>query len=787
VSLLDRKLGRDLRAMRAQVLTISLVVAAGVSVFVASVSTYNSLAGTAARFYEQGRFPDIFVSLKRAPLSVASRLGEISGVVAAEPRIVRDVIADLPQSMLPVSLRIVSLPADGNPTLSRPHLRRGIAPRPGETRVALVNEGFAEANRLAPGDTIRVLLGGRVETFQISGIALSPEYVFAVKPGVPLPDDRFFGVLWVDRAAAEGAFAMDGAFNDLVVSLAPAADRQAVIEELDRVLQPYGSLGAIERRDQPSNRYLEDELTQQRVMSTTIPFIFFGIAAFLINVALGRIVTAQREQIASLKSLGFANAPLVLHYLKLVAVIVLIGSVLGAAGGWAFGRAMIESYRGFFRFPELTFSLTPWSLAVAIAISFIAATVGVLSALRNVVSLSPAVAMRPAAPQELGRAYFERLWTALAIGPRAMMVLRGVTGRPVRTLLTILGVALAVPMVVLGMFWRDAIDHMLDVQFNLIERGNAAVFFSQPVDAGVVRDLANLPGIIAVEGHRIVPVRLRAAHRTYRTAVIGLPAGGRLRQPREVSLRPIEPAAEGVTLSSRLADRLAVKPGDDILVEALEGRRRSARLVVSATVEEMLGMAAYMEIGALNRMTGEGDVVSSVALFIEPSAIESVSRRFKQLPVVASVTMQTYLIRSFFEQIGGLVLVSAAILTGFAVIIAVGVVYNSARISLQERAWELATLRVLGFTRGEISTILFSEFTIEIALGVPLGMALSQGLVELIAHYWSTEMFQIPATIGTRSYASAAVVVVAAAAASAYFVRRQIDRLDLVAVLKTRD
>jgi putative ABC transport system permease protein len=611
--------------------------------------------------------------------------------------------------------------------------------------------------------------------------------VFAVKPGVALPDDRYFGVLWVDRAAAESAFALDGAFNDLAISVAPAADRQTIIEELDRLLEPYGSLGAIERRDQTSNRYLEDELTQQRVMSTTIPFIFFGIAAFLINVALGRIVAAQREQIASLKALGFANAPLVWHYLKLLAVIVLIGSVLGAAGGWAFGKAMIASYRPFFRFPELELVLTPWSLFAAVAISFAAATIGVLSALRSVVAMSPAVAMRPAAPLQFHRALLERLWVALSIGPRAMMVLRNVTGRPIRTLLTILGVGFAVPMVVLGMFWRDAIDHMIDVQFNLIERGNAAVSFPQPVDAGVVRDLAHLPGVIAAEGHRIVPVRLRAAHRSYRTAVIGLPAESRLRRPRDVALRPIEAATEGVTLSSRLAARLGLKRGDEVTVEVLEGRRRIATLVVSATVEEMLGMAAYMEIGALNRLTGEGDVVSSAALFIDSSQIEAVSRRFKELPVIGSVIMQTYMIRSFFEQIGGLVLVSAAILTGFAVIIAVGVVYNSARIGLQERAWELATLRVLGFTRGEISKILFAEFTIEIALGIPLGMALSQGLIQLIAHYWSTEMFQIPAVIGARSYASAAIVVVAAAAASAYFVRRRIDRLDLVAVLKTRD
>jgi putative ABC transport system permease protein len=311
-------------------------------------------------------------------------------------------------------------------------------------------------------------------------------------------------------------------------------------------------------------------------MSTTVPFIFFGVAAFLINVALGRLVAAQREQIASLKALGFSNGPLLAHYLKLVAVIVAVGSVLGIAGGWLFGQAMIFSYQGFFRFPELPFDLTPWSIVAAIAISFAAAAFGVISALQGVVALSPAVAMRPAAPRIYRDALFERLWSALSVGPRGMMVLRNITGRPLRTLLTILGVGFAVPMVVLGLFWRDAIDHMIDVQFNLIERGNMIVSFPQPLDHDIVRNLAKEPGVVAVEGQRIVPVRLRAGHRTYRTAVIGLLPESRLRRPRDISLRAIEPPAEGIILARRLAERLGIAPGDNVTIEVLEGRRRTA-------------------------------------------------------------------------------------------------------------------------------------------------------------------------------------------------------------------
>ena len=787
MSLLDRKLWRDMAALRGQIISIALVVAAGVAVFVASISTYNSLQSGRDRFYDSTRFPHIFVTVKRAPLSIVSQLEAIPGVAAVEPRIVRDVIVDWPTALLPVSARVVSLTRAGDETLARLHLSRGTAPGTNDSRGAVVSEGFVEANAAAPGSEIRVILNGRLQTFQITGVALSSEYVFAAKPGVPIPDDRFFAILWVDRSAAEAAFDMKGAFNDLVVSLAPGADAKPVIAELDRLLEPYGSVGAIERRDQPSNRFLEDELNELKTMTITIPIIFFGVASFLLNAALGRQVAAQREQIAALKALGFPSAPLVLHYLKLVAVIVLLGSAFGIAGGIAFGHAMIASYHGFFRLPDLIFALTPWSVIAGTAISFAAASLGVITALRRVVSLAPAVAMRPAAPLRFRRSWLESLWPERLLTPRRMMVIRNVTGRPLRAALTTLGIAFAVPMVVLGLFWRDAIDQMIEIQFNLVERGNTVVTFPQPLDRRIVGDLKREPGVLAAEGERIVPVRMRAGHRTYLTSVIGLPARGELRRPHDAALRPIEIAPQGVTLTRRLAERLAVVAGDTMTVEVMEGKQRKADVPVSAIVDEVIGMASYMDIGALNHLTGEGDVVSAVALYVETSALPALSRRFKDLPVIASVAMKAYTLTSFLDKIANLVLVSAGILTGFAVIIAFGVVYNSARIGLQERAWELASLRVLGFTRAEVARILFGEFMIEIALAIPVGIAMSQGVIDLILRFAHNESFQIPGVIGARTFVAACMVVIVAAAASAFVVRRRIDRLDLVAVLKTRD
>ncbi|MBL8589797.1 MAG: FtsX-like permease family protein [Methylobacteriaceae bacterium] len=773
--------------MRGQVMTISLVIAAGVAVFVASISTYDSLLAGRDGFYLAGRMPQLFVTLKRAPLSILPQIDEIPGVAAVQARIVRDVIVDRRASPLPVSARIVSIDSGGDEPLARLHVRRGMAPPPGDAASVAINEAFAEANGVSPGEDMRVMLNSRVQTFKVAAVALSPEFVYAVKPGLPIPDDRLYAIIWMDRHAAEAAFDLKAAFNDLLVSLAPGADAQSVIAELDRRLEPYGSAGAVERRDQPSNRFLEDELNQQKVMSVTIPFVFFAVAAFLLNVTLGRLVAAQREQIAALKAMGFAAFPLAAHYLKLVAIIVLLASLLGIPAGFAFGAAMVESYRGFFRLPDLAFRITPWSVAAAVGASFAMAAVGVLSALRRVTVLAPAVAMRPDAPIAFRRSWIEGLIAPSSIRPHRMMILRNVAGRPLRTALTVIGVAFAVPMVVLGLFWRDAIDHMVDVQFNLVERGNVSVVFRQPVSRAIIGDLSREPGVLAVESQRIVPVRFRAGHRAYLTSVVGLPDRSELRRPHDAALRPIEVSSEGIVLTRRLAERLDVKAGDAIAVEVMEGARRKRDLPVSAVVDETIGMGSYMPITALNHLAGESDLVSAAVLYADSAAMPALSERFKNLPMIESVTVKSYTLASFMDKIANLVLVGAGVLTLFGVIIAVGVVYNSARIGLQERARELASLRVLGFTRAEVARILFAEFALEIGLGVPLGLAASQGLIGLIARFHSNESFQIPGVIGAQTYAVAALVVIASALASAYVVRRRIDQLDLVSVLKTRD
>jgi putative ABC transport system permease protein len=787
VRTLDKKLLRDLARMKGQVLTIALVVACGVAALVAALSTYDSLRLSQQTYYEQSHFADVFASLKRAPAALQPKLAAIPGVAEVELRIVFDATLDVPRVSAPPVGRMISLPPGGQPQLNRLHLRLGRWPDPDKLDEALLSEGFAQASGLAPGASLRALINGKYEVLHVVGIALSPEYVYSIRSGDPLPDDRQFGILWVAHDALAAAFNMEGAFNDVAVRLAPGASQERVIQALDQLLLPYGSLGAYGRAEQLSNRFVQDEIEQQRMMATTIPPVFLAVAAFLLNVVLGRVIAAQREQIAALKALGLDNREVAVHYLKFVSLITLAGIAGGAMLGIWLGKLMTANYVLFFRLPLMQFRIQLWVLALAGGVTLAAAVLAALSAVRGVVRLAPAEAMRPPAPRAYKRSFIERLWAAHWLSPQGRMVARNIVGRPFRALFTCAGIALALPITVLGLFWMDAIDYMIAVQFGLIDRGDALVSFTEPVDGRAVRELARVAGVRAVEGMRAVPVRLRVGHRDYRTGLLGLSPEGELRRLLDANLEPIPLPAQGVLLTDRLGERLGARAGDSVRIEVLEGERVQREVPVAGLVNELVGMSAYMDVRALRRLLREGDAVSAAALSLEPSRADETYAQLKQFPKVSTVSVKTIALQSFLDTTASFVLVFTGILTAFAIVIAVGIVYNSARIALAERAWELASLRVLGFTRGEVSRILLAELAVEVLLAIPVGLWLAHQCVETLVEMHATEMFRIPAVVEPRSYALATLAVVAAAALSAAVVRHRIDHLDLVSVLKTRE
>ncbi|HEX2205503.1 MAG TPA: FtsX-like permease family protein [Longimicrobium sp.] len=784
---LDRKLARELWRLRGQVVSIALVVACGVMSVVTTRSALNSLSASRERYYADYRFAHVFASAKRAPEALRGRIEAIPGVAAVQTRVVLDVTLDVPGLDEAATGRLVSIPERRTPTLNDLHLRRGRWVAPGRRDEVLVSERFAEANGLREGDALGAVINGRWERLRIVGVALSPEYVYEMAPGQIFPDNRRFGVLWMSREALGPAYDMEGAFNDVALTLAPGASEKEVIAALDRLLERYGGFGAYGRDDQVSDRVLRDELAQNRVSATLMPAIFLGVAAFLLHIVLLRLVGTQRDAIAVLKAFGYSSLDVGRHYLRFALAAVLLGAALGTAVGVWLGRAYTTLYAEFFRFPVLEYRVSWTLVALGVGISGGAAVVGALSAVRGAVRLPPAEAMRPEAPARFRPGVLERIGLGALFSAAGRMIVRNFERFPARSGISALGVAMAVAILVVGSFMFDAINYMMALQFRYAQREDLTVTFVQPRNASVRHDLAHVPGVVAVEPFRLVPVRLREGPAAEQTAITALEPGGRLRRVVDMHYRTWEVPPEGLLITSTMAEKLGVRAGDSVTVEVLEGRRPTLRLPVAGAIEELFGLNVYMDARALARVLGETRTVSGAYLRVDPARYAEVHRRLKAIPAVGGVQSREAMLKGFEENMARSLSITTTLMVTFATIIAVGVVYNGARIALSERGRELASLRVLGFTRREVSVLLLGEQATVTAIGIPAGFAIGYGLCVAVVRAFEVEVFRIPLIVSGATYAFAAGVIVVAALLAGLIVRRRIDHLDLVAVLKTRE
>lgn len=784
---LDRKLLRDLRLMWSQALTIALVVASGVGGFVTSFSAFDSLSWSRDRYYAESRFADVFSSLKSAPMALQRQLEMIEGAAHVQTGLAQVVPITIPDVSDPIAGQLIGLDPLAPQQLNVVTLRSGrMVEVHGSGAIdALVSEAFAEAHQLKAGDEVTALINGKRERLRLVGIGLSPEYVFAGLGGSP--DQRGFGIFWIDRQALATAYNMEGAFNQVTVRLSPGASEGAVIDQLDRLLAPYGGVSAHGRDQQMSNVILSSEIKQQRVMGTVLPSIFLAVAAFLLNVVLGRQIASQREQVAALKALGYGNRSIGWHYLKMVLVIVVLGLAVGLALGGFLGNAFVGLYAKTFRFPGLNYRLAPGLMLVAAGVAIAAAVLATISAIRATVLLAPAEAMRPPSPGIYKPMLLERWGMKAWFSPPLRMILRTMERHRLRTLLTILGVAMAMATVITGAFMRDAVVVLMDTQFSQVLRGDVSINLLEVTPARALQAAAHLPHVTAVEGGRNVAVRLVNANHHHRGFIQGKAEVPELFRIVNMDKQALNAPRNGLLLTDRLAKKLEVKPGDLVRVELQEGRREIFSLPVTGTVHELLGMNAYMERTALNTLLREGDLVNQIMVAVERGHEPELLNRLKELPRVGVAVSKRVMARNITDVTARNILVFSLVLTVFATIIAVGVVYNNARIALAERSWELASLRVLGFTRTEVSAILLGELGIEIVLALPLGMGLGYLLALGIVTMIRSDEFSFPFAIQPATYAFAVVCVVVAGVVSALIVRRRIDQLDLVSVLKTRE
>ncbi|WP_290784987.1 FtsX-like permease family protein [Halomonas sp.] len=781
---LDRKLTRDLWRLRGQALAIAVVIAGGVMTLILSVTTLEALSGARERFYASHHFAEVFADVKRAPLGVVPRLQEIEGVNLIEPRVQAAMRLSVAGFDDPVRGLAQSIPDGRQPMLNRLHLVAGGLPEPGRDDQAVVSDAFAEAHGLVPGDSLEAIIDGRRVRLRLAGIALSPEFLYQVAPTDLMPDYQRYAVLWMNQRTLANAFGMEGAFNRLTLTLQAGAQREAVIDALDLALARYGGTGAWTRDDQPSHRFLEEELNQQRIQATVLPTIFLAVSAFLLHVVMGRLIQTQREQVAVLKAFGYRDAELARHFGLLAGMIVLLGWALGVAlGAWA-ASGMAGLYRDYFRFPEMPFRVPLWALALSLAVVALATLLGTWQAVWQAVSRPPAEAMRPPAPARFRRSWLERVLPPALLGHEGRIVLRHLARHPAKAGLSVAGIALSAGLLMMGAYQLDAVEAMIDQQYRQVLRMDMELTFAEATPARAAGELRHLPGVLAVETWRRVPVTLIHGHREERTSLLGMEPEPQLRQVLDGDGRPQRLPEAGLMLTRYLAESLDARVGDQLEVAIMEGQRRHVTLPLAALVDEPLGVGAYLTRERLNALMGEGPAISGAWLLVDSDRREALNAALWKMPGVAAIGRLDQAERGIRDYLDETILLFAAIFVAIATSIGFGVVYNNARITFAERARELATLQVLGYSRAEVSRILLGEIALLTLVAIPPGWAIGIVFSRLLNQAFSSDLFRIPLVLTPQAFGIAASGVLAASLLVALLVVRRIGRLDKLRVLK---
>lgn len=781
---LRRKALRDLRRLWAQALAIALVLAAGVATLILGSGAHRALTDTRDRYYADYRFADLSTDVVRAPLSLVNTIRAVDGVLQAEPRIIKLGRPEIEGMAEPASVLLVTVPREDG--LNRLHLRSGRLPQPGKANEAAVSQDFATAHDLRQGSQLAVVMNGKRRTLTITGIALSPEFIYAIGPGEMMPDPRRFGILWLPRDTLEQAFDLEGAFSNLILRLMPGVPETRVIAELDRLTVAYGGGGATGRAEQTSHAFLDAELQQLGAMVRVLPPIFLLVAAMLVHMTLSRLVTLEREQIGLLKAIGYRSSQIAQHYLEFVGLIAVCGILMGFAAGAWLGAGLAQLYARFFSFPFLYFGTDLRVYGLAALVTLVAATTGALQSLRGVLSLAPAVAMAPAAPAD----YRHTAGGALALIPlrqTGRMVARHLLHWPFRTASSILGMALAVAILVASLWSFGSIDHMIRVTFNLAERQDVKMVFGGPEPMAALADIRHMPGVLAAEPFRLVPARLTNGSASKRLAIEGHTPDARLSRSLSPDLQPMPMPEHGLIISEALADALALRRGDRVQVDFLEGRRATVSLPISGISVGYVGLGAAMDITALGRATGEGTLISGVNILLDEGSQGAFFTAAAAAPQTSFLNVTALTVSRFRSTLADNITMMITVYVTLAAIIALGVVYNFSRIALSEQGRELASLRVLGFTRTEAASVILSELGVVVLLAQPLGWLIGHGIGRAMLSAFSSDLYRVPFVMGREVYATASLIVLAAALLSALVIKGRIGRLDLIAVLKTRE
>ena len=790
MSVLHRKLRRDLWAAKGLLATIVLLIVIGIMSFVMFLTLSLNLDAALQTYYSQCRMADFWVDVEKAPLHDLERLNQIPGVAETRARISFPVSLDIAAADRPISGRVISLPDDPAPVINQVLVRSGGYFTGLRNEEVLVNEGFARSWNIHPGDHLSVLLNGKSQELLVVGTAMGSEFALTIPPG-GLPDNRNYAILYIKESFAEEAFDYQGAANQIVGLLAPEyRDRgRLVFERIETFLRPFGEPQVTERDDQPAHNLLTARIAQMRTVNLIIPSLFLIVAALIMNILMMRIVEQQRTIVGTLKAIGYSNVSLSQHYLQFGTVVGLAGGLLGAAlGQWEVGM-MLGQMRAFFEFPRLEPEPIPMLLAGAVLLSLAISTIGTINGVQQVLRLSPAAAMRPKPPSSVHRTFLERiggLWKRL--GFRWQMAIRSIQRQRVRTATNLFAATMGTAIILLVLHITDAITEMLSFTYEKVLVSDVDLTLQDEQPYETLYEVQRLPGVERAEP--IFSIGGTFEHFLYseRGGITGLLPEATLTVPRDVEGRRVSLPSAGLLMSRHLAQKLQVREGDEVTFLPTKGNRDALQLPVARIVESYAGDAVYAEFGYLNRMMDEDDTVTKVQVKLkaEPHALSDLYLALKEVPQIQQANSAKELKGAMEENLGALnIMVTVMIVCGGALFC--GSMVTSTLIALAERRQEVATFRVLGYQPAAVGGLFLRESAIINTIGIVLGIPIGYELSWQIDQFMATDVVTLPFVISRSSYIWSVVLGIAFTFVAQALVQQVINQFDWKDALNAKE
>lgn len=778
---LNLKLIRDIQNIKSQFITVGLVISSGILYMVGSLISYETLLSARDKFYTKQNLANAFHYSQSAPRTILKNIHNLPGIVHIEDRLSEEVSVDFKGEKYPTTANLLSI----TNILNRVYITKGKIPVRSDE--IAINQAFAIANQLDVGSNITVIISGKKNIMNISGIALSPEFVYIYRPGSLLPDDKHYGIFWMDKKAMESITNKEGSFNHLLFEFSFSKESQRIQtwNKIKEILKPYGSLGVQSIDRLPSYSLLNDEFKQLRSTALFLPIVFLSVAAFLLHIVMSRLIAKEREQIATLKAIGLNTLEIGIHYFKLTSIISLSGTIVGLTAGFYLGDFFTDLYGEYFKFPELVTRVPLWIVFLGLLIGFFSGVIGFWFSFKKINLLEPATAMRPPMPDNYQSSLLE-LWFSIK-NPRWIMLMRNLLKNPLRTSLIVIGLSFSVMIMILGTFMKDTISYMMELQFETIQRETLSLSFTVPLNDSILNEISNKKGVLKTEGSRIVPIRIHHSNRFKESTIQGLDNMSELRRVLNENNQSIDIPKDGLLLNKDVAKDLNVKLGDMVFIEVLDGKQNEFSIPVAGLVKEILGQGIYLERKSLNRYLGEGYLINQVYILTDSGNEKKLIEYWKDVPNVSGMSSKTQLVEMFAEILERTMQATSVFILIFTGIIAIGVIYNTAMITLSERLYELGSLRILGFRVDEIFSILAWELFLQILLAIPLGCYLGYELSNAMLTMNDTEGFKLPSVVRPSTYSTAIFFTFLISGISFAIVYRRLKNMDLLSVLKVRE